>query len=118
MRDNFEFALDHVKPGFVIALGGDDAILPYGISQMRRALEETGMDILTWRPLTFDYPAVRSGKGQLSLYRPGKLKILRSGDYLTRQVENLDYIHDFDPHVLCQGGGCDKARRKGSKPHQ
>jgi len=96
MRDNFEFALDHVKPGFVIALGGDDAILPYGISQMRRALEETGMDILTWRPLTFDYPAVRSGKGQLSLYRPGKLKILRSGDYLARQVENLDYIHDFE----------------------
>ena len=96
MRDNFEFALDHVKPGYVIALGGDDAILPYGISQMWRALEETGMDILTWRPLAFAYPAVRSGKGQLALYRPGKLKILRSSDYLARQVENLNYLHDIE----------------------
>lgn len=96
MRDNFEFALDHVKPGYVIALGGDDGILPYGISQMWRALEETGMDILTWRPLAFSYPAVRSGKGQLALYQPGKLKIQRSSNYLTRQVENLDYLHDSE----------------------
>jgi glycosyltransferase involved in cell wall biosynthesis len=96
MRDNFEFALDHVKPGYVIALGGDDGILPYGISQMWRALEETGMDLLTWRPLTFTYPAVRSGKGQLGLYGPGKLKILRSSDYLSKQVENLNYLYDFE----------------------
>lgn len=96
MRDNFEFALDHVKPGYVIALGGDDGILPYGISQMWRVLEETGMEILTWRPLMFAYPGVRSGKGQLSLYRPGKLRIVRSGDYLARQVENLHYINDFE----------------------
>ena len=26
MRDNFEFALDCVKPGYVIALGGDDLV--------------------------------------------------------------------------------------------
>ena len=96
MRNNFEFALDHVKPGYVIALGGDDGILPYGISQMWRALEETGMDLLSWRPLMFAYPAVRSGKGQLGLYRPGKLKIRRSSDYLARQVENLHYINDFE----------------------
>jgi glycosyltransferase involved in cell wall biosynthesis len=96
MRDNFEFALDHVKPGYVIALGGDDGILPYGISEMWRALEETRMDLLTWRPLTFTYPGVRSGKGQLGLYRPGKLNILRSSDYLERQVKNLNYLHDFE----------------------
>ena len=96
MRDNFEFALDHVRPGYVIALGGDDGILPYGISQMWRTLEETGMDILTWRPLHFAYPAARSGNGLLGLYRPGKSKILRSSEYLARQVENLNYIHDSE----------------------
>ncbi len=96
MRDNFEFALDHVKPGYVIALGGDDGILPYGISQMWRTLEETGMDILTWPLLIFTYPGVRSDKGQLCLYRPSKLKILRSSDYLARQVENLNYSHDSE----------------------
>ncbi len=96
MRDNFEFALDHVKPGYVIALGGDDGILPYGINQMWRALEETGMDILTWRMPIFTYPAVQSSKGKLSLYRPGKSKILRSSDYLARQVKNLSYLHDSE----------------------
>ena len=94
MRDNFEFALDHVKPGYVIALGGDDGILPYGISQMWRALEETGMEILTWRTLGFAYPAVRSGKGQLLLYRLGKSRIVRSSEYLARQVRTLHYNAD------------------------
>ena len=96
MRANFEFALDQVKPGYVIALGGDDGILPYGISQMWSALQETGMDILTWRPLMFLYPAVRSGKGQLGVYRPGKSKILRSREYLARQASDLNYLNDFE----------------------
>ncbi len=96
MRDNFEFALDHVKPGYVIALGGDDGILPYGISNMWRALEETGMDILTWRMPIFTYPAVRSSKGQLALYRPSQSKSLRSSEYLGRQVKNLNYLYDFE----------------------
>ncbi len=96
MRDNFEFALDHVKPGYVIALGGDDGILPYGISQMWRALEETGMDILTWRSVEFTDPAVLSGKGQLGLYRPRESKILRSSEYLARQAKNLNYLPDFE----------------------
>jgi glycosyltransferase involved in cell wall biosynthesis len=96
MRDNFEFALDHVKPGYVIALGGDDGILPYGISQMWRVLEETGMELLTWRQLHFAYPAARSGKGLLGLYRAGKSKILRSSEYLARQVKDLHYNNDFE----------------------
>jgi glycosyltransferase involved in cell wall biosynthesis len=96
MRDNFEFALDHVRPGYVIAMGGDDGILPYGISQMSRILEETGMEILTWRLLHFAYPSARSGNGLLSLYRPGKSRILRSSDYLARQVRNLHYNDDSE----------------------
>lgn len=96
MRDNFEFALDQVKPGYVIALGGDDGILPYGISNMWRVLEETGMEILTWRPLMFAYPAVRSGRGQLGIFRPGGLRILRSQDYLNRQASQLNYINDIE----------------------
>src|SRR5260370_9489307 len=96
MRDNFEFALDHVKPGYVIALGGDDGILPHGVSYMWRALEETGMDILTWGTPIFTYPAVRSTKGQLRLHRPSKSKILRSSEYLARQVSDLHYLNDFE----------------------
>jgi glycosyltransferase involved in cell wall biosynthesis len=96
MRDNFEFALDHAKSGYVIALGGDDGILPYGISQMWTALQETGMDLLTWRPQGFLYPAIRSGRGQLNLHRPGKSKILRSSEYLARQASVLHYNNDYE----------------------
>jgi hypothetical protein len=96
MRDNFEFALDHVKPGYVIALGGDDGILPYGITNMWKALRETKTEILTWRPLMFAYPAVRSGRGQLGIFRPSGLRILKGRDYLERQASALNYINDIE----------------------
>jgi glycosyltransferase involved in cell wall biosynthesis len=100
MRDNFEFALNHVKPGYVIALGGDDGILPYGVSQMWRTLEETRMELLTWGMPIFIYPGVRSSKGQLHLNRPGKSKIPRSSDYLKRQAENFNYLYDSESPIF------------------
>ncbi len=96
MRDNFEFALDHVKPGYLIALGGDDGILPYGISQMSRKLQETGMDLLTWGVPIFTYSGVRDSNGQLRLSRPRKSKLVRSSEYLARQATNLHYLGDSE----------------------
>lgn len=96
MRDNFEFALDQVKPGYLIALGGDDGILPYGISRMWAVLEETGMDLLTWGAPIFTYPGARTHGGQLRLHRPGKSKIIGSSEYLARQAANLHYLDDYE----------------------
>jgi glycosyltransferase involved in cell wall biosynthesis len=96
MRDNFEFALDQVKPGYVIALGGDDGILPYGISRMWQALKETGMDLLTWSAPIFTYSGVRDANGQLRLNRPGKSKLVRSSEYLARQATILHYLGDSE----------------------
>src|SRR5450759_1359590 len=45
MLENFEFALDQVKPGYVIALGGDDGLLPYGIRGMRDVLQDTKQEM-------------------------------------------------------------------------
>jgi hypothetical protein len=94
MRGNFEFALDHVKPGYLIALGGDDGILPYGISRMASALKDTGMEIVTWVPPIFTYPGVRHGNGQLRLNRPGRSRLVRSSAYLARQAKALHYLSD------------------------
>jgi glycosyltransferase involved in cell wall biosynthesis len=96
MRDNFEFALDQVKPGYLIALGGDDGILPYGISRMWKALEETGMDLLTWGVPIFTYSGVRSAKGQLRMNRSDKSRFVRSGDYLAKQASILHYLGDSE----------------------
>jgi hypothetical protein len=63
---------------------------------MWKALQETGMDILTWPTPIFTHPAVRAGKGQLALQRPGKSKILQCSEYLSRQATDLHYLGDVE----------------------
>jgi len=94
MRDNFEFALDQVKPGYVMALGGDDGLLPYGIRGMREVLKDTGQEMLAWHAPIFYYAKARMETGQLVLPRPRPGRILQSKDYLERQARTLDYISD------------------------
>ena len=96
MLDNFEYALQQVKPGFVIALGGDDGLLPDGIVGMRDALRDTGMDLLAWPAPIFTYPNDLGSKGQLSIQHQGGLKIVDSHQFLSRQVKNLHYLSDIE----------------------
>lgn len=98
MRDNFEYALRQAKPGFVIALGGDDGLLPDGIKGMCDVLRDTGMDLLAWPAPTYTYPNVRGLKnGQLHIYRSRcAIKIIDSHQYLCRQAKNLHYISDIE----------------------
>jgi hypothetical protein len=96
MRDNFEFALNQVKPGFVLALGGDDGILPYGIRGMREVLQETGQELLAWPGPIFSYAKGRTETGQLILHRHRGRRIIRSQDVLARQVRDLSYVTDAE----------------------
>lgn len=96
MRDNFEFALEQAKPGYVIALGGDDGLLPHGIKGMGDALRETGQEMLTWAAPMFSYPNAKFDTGQLILHKPSKPRIVRSKDYLARQAGTLNYITDAE----------------------
>ena len=94
MLNNFEFALQQVKPGFVIALGGDDGLLPDGIKGMCDTLRDTGMDLLAWPAPTYYYPNIRGINGQLCIYRDKGLKIIDSHHFLRRQAKNLNYSSD------------------------
>jgi hypothetical protein len=96
MRDNFEFALRQVKPGYVIALGGDDGLLPDGIKGMRDILLDTGMELLAWPAPVFTYPGVRGPKGQLIIHRRSGFKIIDSHEFLQRQATNLHYSSDVE----------------------
>lgn len=96
MRENFEFALRQVKPGFVIALGGDDGLLPYGIRGMHEVMYETGTDLLAWPAPVYSYPNVRGPKGQLAIYRRKGLRTIDSRHFLCRQAKNLHYISDVE----------------------
>jgi len=94
MRDNFEFALNQVKPGYLIALGGDDGLLPDGISEMHKILTKYRVDLLTWAPPVFWYPFGEETNAQLNVYKTKGVKIVNSIDFLNRQVENLNYLSD------------------------
>jgi len=96
MRDNFEFALNQAEPGFVMALGGDDGLIPGGITGMRDVLRDTSLELLSWASPLYTYPGVRGPDGQLMLYHPKKDKIVESRDFLARQVAHLNYLGDIE----------------------
>lgn len=116
MRDNFEFALKQVKPGFVIALGGDDGLLPDGIKGMCDVLQETGMDLLAWPAPIYTYPNVLGTNGQLAIYHRKTNKIIDSHKFLCRQARNLHYLSDIESPMFYVKGVAstkliDKVRR-------
>lgn len=101
MLDNFEFALNKVKPGYLLALGGDDGLLPYGISGMRHVLQDTGQEILAWPAPAFFYAKTKMETGQLILHtksgRPQSgRRIIQSQDFLERQAKKLSYVSDIE----------------------
>lgn len=96
MRDNFEYALGLAKPGYVIALGSDDGLLPNGISGMSESLRASGMEMLSWAAPLYTYPGVNDERGQLMLYHPKKDKIIKSSDFLARQASHLNYLGDIE----------------------
>lgn len=101
MRLNFEKSLEMVKPGFVIALGGDDGLMPYAIEEMWNILKKTKQQLLTWEPPTFVYPDNYNKFGQLMLSlkkvkAKHEVQIIQSSDFLQRQAKNLAYASDIE----------------------
>lgn len=96
MRENFEFALNKVRPGFVIALGADDGLLPNGIKNMHKVLQQTGLELLTWPAALYSFPGVYDPNGQLIVYHKKGVKIIDSTTFLNRQVKNLWYLNDIE----------------------
>lgn len=109
MKENFEYALNQVRPGYVMALGGDDGLLPDGISGMWKVLSATNQKLLAWATPLFIYPNTRAKSGQLVLnarllkFRKDHM-ILDSKIYLKRQAENLNYVFDaMAPMIYVKG---------------
>lgn len=96
MRDNFEFALNQVKPGYIIALGGDDGLLPYGIQGMWNVLRETSQEMLAWPTPAFFYAKTKMETGQLVLPVHKGRKLIKSKEFLKRQAKNLFYVADIE----------------------
>lgn len=101
MRDNFEFALNQVKDGYVIALGGDDGLVPGCIWRMLEIIEDTKTDLLTWRPAGFMYSEKESDPTFFSVPRIKKkgYRLIKSEDFLNKMSVTLKYQVDECPMI-------------------
>lgn len=99
MLENFEFALNHISPGYLLALGGDDGLLPYAIRDINKIIMETGTEIVSWSTPNYCYQGTKMETAQLVLNakwgRPitGR-RIINSRDFLKRQATELQYVFD------------------------
>ncbi len=104
MRDNFEFALNQVRPGYVMALGGDDGLVAGGIWKMYHILKETGRELLTWPAAVFKY----ASEGERSLVyfrrrRSDNVQIIKSEDFLNKIASSFYYMTDDSPMFYIKG---------------
>lgn len=93
MRDNFEFALSQVRAGYVIALGGDDGLLPGCIWKMHNILSSTKKELLTWDPALFVYLDEEDGSNILTVKRVKNptIRIIKSIDFLNQLSRSFQY---------------------------
>jgi len=100
MRDNFEFAMRQVKPDYVIALGGDDGLVPGAIQRMYEIIKETNCQLLTWPHAHLSYANSQSnGHNILTIKRRKKdvIKRIKSSDFLQKIARTLIYQIDECP---------------------
>ena len=105
MRDNFEFALNQVRSGYIMALGGDDGLVPGCIWRMFEILSSTKRELLTWNPAGFTYSDYEGGKNIFHVKR-GKnfgVKLLNSEIFLNKIARTFLYQTDECPMLFMKG---------------
>ena len=105
MRDNFEFALNQVRPGYVMALGGDDGLVPGCIWRMYEILSTTKRELLTWTPAGFTYSDYEGGKNVFYIKRKKKsgIKFINSEKFLNSLSKTFFYQIDECPMLFMKG---------------
>jgi len=102
MRDNFEFALNQVRPGYVMALGGDDGLAPGSIWRMYEILSATNKELLTWTPAGFTYSDYEGGKNIFYVKRKKNsgVKFINSELFLNSLSKTFLYQNDECPMLF------------------
>ena len=101
MRDNFEFALNQVQPGYVMALGGDDGLVYGGIQRMYEIIKETGTELLTWANAGFTY-GENKGMSVRRIKCDG-VKMIKSEDFLNSIATSFHYLTMNCPMFYIKG---------------
>ena len=104
MRDNFESALAMVRPGYVMALGGDDGLLPNCFWKMKEIIDNTGAKLITWPTHTFRYcDGIYENRLQIRRKKFDGLKKIKSKDFLEKISKSFQYLVDDCPMFYVKG---------------
>lgn len=105
MRENFEFALNQVSPGYVIALGGDDGLVPGCITRMHEILSTTRRELLTWPLAGFTYPERPGGENivYIERRRDRGVRFIKSRDFLNTIARTFRYQVSECPMFYMKG---------------
>lgn len=105
MRDNFEFAINQVRPGYVLALGGDDGLVPGCIWRMSEILLSTNKELLTWTPASFNYSDFEGGENIFYIKRKKNfgVKFIKSETFLNKLAHTFNYQIDECPMLFMKG---------------
>ena len=91
---------------YLLALGGDDGLVPGCIWRMYEILHETGKQLLTWTPAVFCYPTPTSNGHSILLVKRKRnkgVKILKSSDFLQKIANTFRYQIDECPMFYMKG---------------
>lgn len=105
MRDNFESALAAARPGYVMALGGDDGLVPGCFWRMHEIIKETGTQLLCWRTPIFTYAEDENDTARFILPKvKGKgYRWIKSEDFLNIIAKTFEYQIPECPMFYMQG---------------
>lgn len=105
MRDNFESALSAVRPGYVMALGGDDGLVPGCFWRMNEIIKETGTQLLCWTTPYFMYAEDEKDISRFIIQkrRGTGYKWIKSEDFLNKIARTFSYQIPECPMFYMQG---------------
>lgn len=104
MRRNFEEALNMVSPGYVMALGGDDGLIPGCFWKIYEIIKNTNAQLVTWPTHIYSY--ADGDKKARYLIRKDLfkgVKMYKSSDYLNKIAKTFNYLVDDCPMFYVKG---------------
>lgn len=88
MSHNWEFALGHVREGWVTFMGDDDGLLPGGIRRVAEIIQATRAQVLRTEYCTYDWPGMpEHPQGQLIVPLSRGLEKRNSHQWLRKVLE-------------------------------
>lgn len=88
MSHNWEFALAHVREGWVTFMGDDDGLLPGAIHRMAEIIVETQAPAIRTEHCTYDWPGMTGRpQGQLIVPMTSGMEKRDSREWLTKALE-------------------------------